>query len=79
MRERLLRGLEAVRGARRVAAGFLGPHLSPALARRCEHALEVVDALEEGYRLSLSALDDLLSQFQVRPIECKGKPSIRGG
>jgi molecular chaperone GrpE len=39
-----------------------------------EHAFSVVRAFEEGYRLSLSHLDDLLFQFQIRPIECEGLP-----
>jgi len=38
-----------------------------------EHALGVVRAMEDGYRLSLNYLDDLLLQFQIRPIECEGK------
>ena len=39
-----------------------------------EHALEVVRALEDGYRLTLGYLDDVLAQLQVQPIECLGKP-----
>ncbi len=72
MRERLQRGLEAVRGR---------PPLQPVLWdrifkerwRQVQHALEVVGALEEGYRLSLGYLDDLLFQFQVQPIDCQGR------
>ena len=30
--------------------------------------------MEEGYRLSLAYIDDLLFQSQVRPIECQGLP-----
>ena len=29
--------------------------------------------MDQGYRLSLKSLDDLLSRFEVRPIECQGK------
>jgi molecular chaperone GrpE len=73
LRERLLRGLESVGGR---------PRLQPVLwdrifRRRWEqvrHALEVVDALEQGYRLSLESLNDLLARFEVRPIECEGRP-----
>jgi molecular chaperone GrpE len=38
-----------------------------------EHALGVVRAMEEGYRLSLGRLDDLLTEFQVQTIECEGR------
>ena len=38
------------------------------------HALEVVNALEQGYRLSLESLNDLLAKFEIRPIECEGRP-----
>src|ERR1035438_2207033 len=30
--------------------------------------------MDQGYRLSLKSLDDLLARFEVRPIECKGEP-----
>jgi molecular chaperone GrpE len=73
MRERLLRGLEAVRGREPVQPG-LWDRLFPARWRKVQHALDVVRALEEGYRLSLGHLDDLLFQFQVQPIECEGRP-----
>ena len=72
MRERLQRGLASV--AER-------PEIRPALWdrifrerwRQVVHALDVVNALEEGYRLSLGYLDDLLFQFQVQPIDCQGR------
>jgi hypothetical protein len=72
MRERLQRGLDAVRGR---------PELRPVLWdrifrerwRQVQHSLDVVRALEQGYRLSLGYLDDLLFQFQVQPIECEGR------
>jgi hypothetical protein len=73
MRERLLRGLEAVRGREALQPGLLD-RLFPARWRKVQHALDVVRALEEGYRLSLGHLDDLLFQFQVQPIECQGRP-----
>jgi molecular chaperone GrpE len=72
MRERLLRGLEAVRGREDVQPS-LWDKLFPARWRKVQHALDVVRALEEGYRLTLSHLDDLLFQFQVQPIECEGR------
>jgi hypothetical protein len=72
MRERLLRGLEGARGRQELRPGFLD-RIFARRWREVEHALGVVRALEEGYRLSLGYLDDLLSQFQVRPIECEGR------
>jgi hypothetical protein len=73
IRERLLRGLDAVRGREEVRPG-LWDRIFPARWRKVQHALDVVRALEEGYRLSLRYLDDLLFQFQVQPIDCEGRP-----
>jgi len=73
LRERLLRGLESVRGRPRLLPVFW----DRIFRRRWEqvrHALEVVDALEQGYRLSLESLNDLLANFDIRPIECEGRP-----
>ena len=72
VRERLLRGLEGARGFEKLRPGFWD-RIFTRRWRRVEHALSVVSALEEGYRLSLGHLDDLLFQFQVQPIECQGK------
>ena len=73
MRERLLRGLEAVRGREELQPS-LWDRLFPERWRKVQHAFDVVRALEEGYRMSLGYLDDLLFQFQVQPIECEGRP-----
>jgi hypothetical protein len=84
MRERLLRGLEATSGLESVggldaergrdpAQPGLWDRLFPERWRKVQHAIGVVRALEEGYRLSLGYLDDLLYQFQVQPIECAGR------
>lgn len=73
MRERLLRGLEGVRGHEDLRPGFWD-RIFTRRWRKVEHALGVVRAMEEGYRLSLGYLDDLLFQFQVQPIECEGRP-----
>jgi molecular chaperone GrpE len=73
MRERLLRGLDALRGREELQPS-LWDKLFPARWHKVQHALDVVRALEDGYRLSLSHLDDLLFQFQVQPIECEGRP-----
>jgi len=72
MRERLVRGLEGLRGHEELQPDWLD-RVFAARWRKIERALGVVRAMEEGYRLSLSHLDDLLRQFEVRPIECEGK------
>lgn len=72
MRERLLRGLEAARGREELQPGPLD-RIFKSRWRQVRHALDVVRALEEGYRLSLGYLDDLLFQFQVHPIGCEGR------
>jgi len=77
LRDRLGRGLEAARLSQAKmresresswAAKLLAPH--PAF----RHASEAVDALEEGYSLSLDRLDEVLGQFDVRQIVCQGEP-----
>jgi hypothetical protein len=72
IRERLLRGLEGVRGREELRPGFLD-RIFARRWREVEHALGVVRALEDSYRLSLGYLDDVLFQFQVQPIECEGR------
>ena len=72
LRERLLRGVEASGGREKVQPVFW----DRMFRRRWEqirHALDVVEAMDQGYRLSLKSLDDLLTRFEVRPIECKGE------
>ena len=72
MRERLSRGLEGVGGREPLRPGFWD-RIFARRWREVEHALGVVRAMEEGYRLSLGYLDDLLFQFQIQPIECEGR------
>jgi molecular chaperone GrpE len=72
MRERLLRGLEGARGHATLQPRFWD-RIFARRWREVEHALGVVRALEDGYRLSLGCLDDLLFQFQVLPVECEGR------
>jgi hypothetical protein len=72
MRERLLRGLDGVGGRDLLRPGFWD-RIFTRRWREVEHALGVVRAMEEGYRLSLGYLDDLLFQFQIQPIECEGR------
>jgi molecular chaperone GrpE len=72
MRERLLRGLAGLRGMETLQPDFWDRIFSRRW-RKVEHALGVVRALEDGYRLSLAHLDDLLSQFQVQAIDCVGR------
>jgi len=72
IRERLQRGLEAV-GKRPQLEPIFWDRIFAERWKQTQHALEVVGALEEGYRLSLSYLDDLLFQLQVSPIDCAGR------
>jgi hypothetical protein len=73
LRERLLRGVEAA-GAREKVRPVFWDRIFRRRWEQVRHALEVVDAMEQGYRLSLKSLDELLARFEVRPIECKGEP-----
>ena len=73
MRERLQRGLEGVRGRQPLQPGFLD-RIFTRRWREVEQALGVVRAMEDGYRMSLDHLDDLLFRFQVQPIDCEGQP-----
>jgi molecular chaperone GrpE (heat shock protein) len=70
-RERLLRGLESAQRREELQPGFLD-RIFRDRWRRIQHSLDVVRALEEGYRLSLGYLDDVLDQFHVRAIQCEG-------
>lgn len=73
MRERLLRGLASVHSHQELQPCFWD-RIFTSRWRQVEHALSVVRALEEGYRMSLGYLDDLLFRFQVQPIDCQGHP-----
>ncbi len=72
LRERLLRGAEAS-GERQKVRPVFWDRIFRRRWEQIRHALDVVEALDQGYRLSLKSLDDLLSRFEVRPIECKGE------
>jgi molecular chaperone GrpE len=72
LRERLLRGLESVSAVEEPRPGFLD-RVFPARWGRMRHLFETVRALGDGYRMSLASLDDLLAQWNVRPIDCKGQ------
>ncbi len=73
LRERLLRGVEDA-GAREKVQPAFWDRIFRRRWEQVRHAMDVVDAMEEGYRLSLLSLDDLLAKLDVRPIECKGEP-----
>jgi molecular chaperone GrpE len=73
MRERLLRGLEGVGNYQQLQPTFWD-RVFHRRWQQVEQAFGVVRALEEGYRMSLSTLDDLLLRYQVQPIECRGQP-----
>ena len=72
MRERMLRSLEAMRSREELAPGFID-RIFPSRWQRIQRALEVVEALEEGQKLALQSLDDLLAEYTVQPIECEGE------
>jgi len=72
LRERLLRGVEAA-GTREKVRPVFWDRLFRRRWEQVRHALDVVDAMGQGYGLSLKSLDELLARFQVRPIECKGE------
>jgi molecular chaperone GrpE len=73
IRERLLRGLEGI-GARDQLQPGLWDRVFSRRWEQVQHALGVVQALEEGYRMSLGTLDDVLLRYQVQPINCQGQP-----
>jgi len=72
LRERLLRGVEAA-GTREKVRPVFWDRLFRRRWEQVRHALDVVDAMGQGYGLSLKSLDELLARFEVRPIECKGE------
>ena len=73
LRERLLRGLESVRLREELRPTFWD-RIFRSRWREIQHSFEVVRAMENGYRMTLESLDDLLKGFEVRPIECAGQP-----
>jgi hypothetical protein len=73
LRERLLRGLESA-AAVEPPQPALWDRLFPRRWERVRHFIEVVKAVEKGCRLSLDFLDEMLDQFNVRPIRCHGQP-----
>jgi len=71
LRERLLRAIDALDNRAKLQPVFWD-RIFRRRWQQVRHALDVVDAMDQGYRLSLKSLDDLLARFAVRPIECKG-------
>jgi molecular chaperone GrpE (heat shock protein) len=77
LRDRLGRGLDAARaGQAKLRQSLLSTWTARLLARHktFRHASEGLAALEQGYRMSLNRLDDVLAQFDVREIACHGQP-----
>jgi molecular chaperone GrpE len=72
LRERLLRGVESA-GAREKVQPVFWDRVFRRRWEEVRHALEVVEAMDQGYRLSLKSLDELLAKFEVRPIDCMGE------
>lgn len=73
LRERLLRGLDSARAVEPPERTFWD-RLFVRRWRRVAHFIEVLQAIEQGYRLTLAFLDDLLERYNVRPIRCEGQP-----
>ena len=71
LRERMLRGVDSVRAIEDPRPAFWD-RIFRRRWQRMRHFIEIVRALEKGYRLSLESLDDLLDQYHVRPIQCQG-------
>jgi hypothetical protein len=77
LRDRLGRGLGAARGSQaKMHESLVSTWMARLLARHqsLRHASEGLAALAEGYRISLDRLDDVLAQFDVREITCRGEP-----
>ena len=72
IRERLLRGLESVRTREEIRPDWLD-RIFRRRWDRIRHALDVAVAMEEGYRLALQRLDDLLHNMDVSEIVCDGR------
>lgn len=76
IRERQLRGLKSIRAVHQnleTLQPTFWDRLFAARWRKIRKPIEAIAAMEEGYRLGLQSLDDLLGRFQVRPIQCEGE------
>src|SRR6266567_4859590 len=77
LRDRLGRGLDATRASQGQMRESLESNWTARLLARhgaLRHTFERVGALEEGYRISLGRLDDVLTEFGVQEIACQGQP-----
>jgi molecular chaperone GrpE len=77
LRDRLGRGLDAARASQaKMRASRLSGWAARLVGRHQAilHAADSLAALEEGYRMSLERLDDVLAQFDVREIASEGQP-----
>ena len=76
LRDRLARGLEAARASQaKMQESQLSTWTARLVARHASlrYASEALGAIEEGYRISLDRLDDVLAQFDVQEIACLGQ------
>jgi len=75
IRDRLVRGMESARQAMEQTAPTARFRLVSRLKNKTsDPPTETVSALIKGYQLSADRLDELLSQYGVRPINCLGLP-----
>ena len=72
LRERLVRGIESVRQREEPRPVFLY-RIFRGRWLEIQHAREVVRAMENGYRMTLERLDDMLRSYNVMPIDCTGQ------
>ena len=79
LRDRLSRGLDAARACSAKVRESIGSLQSGWMARlrsrpeALREAAEAITALEQGYQMSLERLDDVLAEFDVREIACRGQ------
>ncbi len=77
LRDRLGRGLDAARASQARMRDSLRSRWTARLLARHDtlrQASEGLAALEQGYRMSLERLNEVLAQFDVQEIPCQGQP-----
>jgi molecular chaperone GrpE len=76
LHDRLVRGFDQVRASQEKMSHFLRSSWTARLLARHRaflQAFETVEALREGYQMSIERLEDALTQFDVREIVCEGQ------
>jgi molecular chaperone GrpE len=73
LRERLLRGMQSA-GPVELPQPTFWDRVFPDRWQRMRQATDLAQALQEGYRLTLLSLDDLLERLRLQPMRCEGMP-----